>query len=96
MDQDLLKITRHFFQAHKPVAMVCHGVEIAAAAGCLEGRTATTVAKCELDITQFGGRYVNLPCVEDDNLVSVRTWHDYASLFKPFLQLLQVSAAVVV
>lgn len=87
-DRDLLELTRHFFQNDKPIAMVCHGVEIAAAAGCLEGRSATTVAKCELDITQFGGRYVNLPLVTDGNLVSVRTWHDYALLFKPFLQLL--------
>jgi protease I len=87
-DDDLLEITRHFFKNDKPVAMVCHGVEIAAAAGCLAGRTATTVAKCELDITQFGGSYIDRPCVTDGNLVSVRTWHDYAYLFKPFLQLL--------
>ena len=45
-DQDLLRITRHFFTAHKPVAVVCHGVEIAAAAGVLKGRKMTTVAKC--------------------------------------------------
>ncbi|MFN5298083.1 MAG: DJ-1/PfpI family protein, partial [Planctomycetaceae bacterium] len=38
-DQDLLRITRHFFEASKPVAVVCHGVEIAAAAGMLKGRT---------------------------------------------------------
>jgi protease I len=42
--------------ANKPVAVICHGVEIAAAAGCLKGRTLTTVAKCALDITQVGGR----------------------------------------
>src|SRR5262249_47365375 len=34
-NQDLLRITRHFFEANKPVAIVCHGVEIAAAAGLL-------------------------------------------------------------
>ncbi|MCR9118077.1 MAG: DJ-1/PfpI family protein [bacterium] len=88
-DQDLLAITRHFFDANKPVAMVCHGVELAAAAGCLEGRRATTVAKCELDITQVGGEYVDEVCVVDGNLVSCRTWHDYSSFFKPFLELLE-------
>src|SRR5690606_28245077 len=67
-DTDLLRITRHFFEAEKPVAIVCHGIEIAAAAGCLTGRTATTVAKCELDITQFGGTYLDQPCVVDGNL----------------------------
>src|SRR5712692_8178946 len=75
-DQDLLRITRHFFEARKPVAVVCHGVEIVAAAGVLAGRTLTTVAKCALDITQVGGTYVNQPCVVDGHLVSGRTWDD--------------------
>jgi len=88
-DEDLLRITRHFFEADKPVAMVCHGVEIAAAAGCLRGRKATTVAKCALDITQFGGEYVDEPVVIDGNLISSRTWHDYAYLFKPFIEQLK-------
>lgn len=88
-DQDLLKITQHFFQAGKPVAVVCHGVEIAAAAGCLEGRTSTTVAKCALDITQVGGTYVNQPVMRDGNLVSARTWHDNTLFMKEFVALLK-------
>ena len=88
-DSDLLQLTRHFFDRGKPVLVVCHGIEIAAAAGCLEGRKATTVAKCALDITQFGGVYVDQPCVVDGNLVSCRTWHDYAAPFRPFLELLE-------
>jgi deglycase len=88
-DRDLLRLTRHFFEAGKPVAVVCHGVEIAAAAGVLRGRTLTTVAKCALDVTQFGGIYVDRPCVVDGNLVSARTWHDNTELLKQFLNLLQ-------
>ena len=34
-DADLLRITRHFFATHKPIASVCHGVEIPARAGCV-------------------------------------------------------------
>ncbi len=94
-DEDLLRITRHFFTAEKPVAMVCHGVELAAAAGCLEGRRATTVAKCQLDITQFCGAYADEPCVVDGNLVSCRTWHDYSSFFKPFLELLEAQRVAI-
>jgi len=88
-DQDLLRITRHFFEAKKPVAIICHGVEIAAAAGVLLGRTLTTVAKCALDITQVGGHYVNDSCVIDGHLVSARTWHDNTPLLKEFLRLLK-------
>ncbi|PQO38839.1 peptidase [Blastopirellula marina] len=93
-DQDLLRITRHFFDCGKPVAIVCHGVEIAAAAGCLVGRSATTVAKCELDITQFGGTYINQPCVIDGNLVSARTWHDYSPFMPKFIELLKLTSGV--
>ncbi len=89
-DRHLLDITRHFMQANKPVASVCHGVEILAAAGCLQGRTITTVAKCELDATLVGGKYVNQPCVVDGNLVSARTWHDNTPFMKEFVRLLKV------
>ncbi len=95
-DQDLLRITRHFFEEGKPVLMVCHGVEIAAAAGCLKGRHATTVAKCALDITQFGGAYSDAPVVIDGNLVSCRTWHDYSACFKPFIERLRAAEAAAV
>ena len=88
-DPDLLRLTRHFFETGKPVAVVCHGVEIAAAAGVLRGRTLTTVAKCALDVTQFGGVYVERNCVVDGNLVSARTWHDNTALLKQFVKMLK-------
>jgi len=91
-DPHLLDITRHFFETGKPVAMVCHGVEIAAAAGCLKGRKATTVAKCALDITSLGGEYLAQPCVIDGNLVSARTWHDNTILLKEFVAMLKSAA----
>lgn len=88
-DQDLLRITRHFFETNKPVAVVCHGVEIAAAAGVLKGRTMTTVAKCALDITQVGGSYVDKQFVVDGAMVSARTWHDNTALMKQFVKMLK-------
>jgi len=90
-DKHLMDLVRAFFAANKPVAMVCHGVELAAAAGCLKNRTATTVAKCELDITSFGGHYVDKPCVVDGNLVSGRTWHDNPFFLPPFIQMLNAA-----
>jgi protease I len=91
-NQDLLRITRHFFEHNKPVAVVCHGVEIVAAAGVLRGRTMTTVAKCALDISQVGGTYVDRNCVVDGNLVSARTWHDNTALLKQFVRMLKEAA----
>ena len=90
-DSHLLAVTRHFFETNKPVASVCHGIEILAAADCLRGRRATTVAKCALDITSFGGTYVDEPYVVDRNLVTARTWHDNTPFMKEFLRLLNLT-----
>ena len=90
-DKDLLRITRHFFDAGKPVAMVCHGIEILTAAGVIAGRTLTTVAKCALDVEQGGARYVNRSCVVDGNLVSARTWHDNSDLMREFMRMLKAA-----
>ncbi|RIK73567.1 MAG: peptidase [Planctomycetota bacterium] len=88
-NEALLAITRHIVGAGKPVACVCHGIEILAAAGCLRGRRATTVAKCVLDIEQVGGLYVDEPVVIDGNLVTARTWHDNTALLRAFIQMLK-------
>ena len=88
-DQHLLAITRHFFETGKPIAMLCHGVEIPAAAGCLKGRKGTTVPKCALDITQVGGTYVDEDLVIDGNLISVRGWHQNPLLMREFCKLLR-------
>jgi len=87
-DKDLMRITRHFFEANKPVAVVCHGIEIVSAAGVIRGRTVTTVAKCALDAEQGGAKYVNQPIVVDGNLVSARTWHDNAPFMREFMKML--------
>jgi protease I len=94
-DQDLMRAVRHFFAPgkEKPVAVVCHGVEIVAAAGVLKGRKMTTVGKCALDITQVGGTYLDQPLVVDGNLISCRTWHDYDTQFmKEFIRQLRKRA----
>ena len=87
-DEDLLRLTRHFFEAGKPVASVCHGIEILTAADVIRGRTVTTVAKCARDAAQGGARYVDRPVAVDGNLVSARTWHDNAPFLREFMKLL--------
>jgi protease I len=87
-DADLLNLTRLFFEWDKPVASVCHGIEIVAAAGALTGREATTVAKCKLDVESFGGTYVDREAVVSGNLVTARTWHDNPAWMREFIRLL--------
>lgn len=90
-NKDLLRITRHFFEAKKPVAVVCHGIEIVSAAGVIGGRKCTTVAKCALDAEQGGGKYVDQPYVIDGNMISARTWHDYAPFMHEFMKMLNAA-----
>src|SRR5688572_20671968 len=49
-DNDLVRITRHFFKVGKPICSVCHGVEIPAYADCVKGRRMATVPKCRFDL----------------------------------------------
>lgn len=87
-NQDLLRITREMALAGKPIASVCHGIEILTAAGIIAGKTVTTVAKCQLDAEQGGAKYVNQDVVIDGSLVTSRTWHDNAPLMRAFLRML--------
>ncbi|HLX63839.1 MAG TPA: DJ-1/PfpI family protein [Planctomycetota bacterium] len=93
-DEDLLRVTRHFFETNKPIASVCHGVEIPARAGCVKGRRMATVAKCKFDLEVCGGIYVNEARVVDGNLVSGRTYHDNGKYFGAFIKLLNAARTV--
>lgn len=87
-DADLMRVTQAMFAANKPVASVCHGIEILAAAGVLPGKQATTVAKCKFDCEFSGGTYVDQEVVVSGNLVTARTWHDNPAWMREFIKLL--------
>lgn len=90
-DTDLMRIVRHFFTTNKPVASICHGIELVAAAGVLKGRTATTVRKCRYDIEFSGGKYIDEPVVVDGNLVTTRVWQDNTPFMREFVKMLRAA-----
>jgi protease I len=90
-DADLLELTRSMVAAGKPIACVCHGVEILTAAGVIHGRTVTTVAKCRLDAEQGGAKYTDREVVVDGQFITARTWHDNAHLMREFIKSLKVA-----
>jgi len=92
-DEDLVRITRHFFAAGKPICSVCHGVEIPAFADCVRGRRMATVPKCRFDLEVCGGIFVNEPCVVDGNLVSGRTYHDHGQFVGKWIEQLTEARA---
>ena len=91
-DENLVRITRSFFGSDKPIASVCHGVEIPAYAGCVKGRRMATVSKCRFDLEVSGGIFVDAPCVIDGNVVSGRTYHDSGHVVAPWIRLLEAAA----
>jgi len=91
-DEELLRITRHFFAENKPVAVVCHGAEIVATADVIRGRRMATVPKCRFDVEVCGGTFVNERCVRDGNMVSGRTWHDNPWFMREFIKMLRDAA----
>jgi protease I len=92
-DKDLLRIVQHFFNARKPVCVVCHGAEILAAARVIEGRRMATVAKCQLDIELCGAVFVNEGCVRDGSMVSGRTWNDQHLYMPEFMRMVAQEVA---
>jgi protease I len=91
-DRELIRIVRHFFDERKPVAVVCHGAEIVAAADVIRGRRMATVPKCRFDIEVCGATFVNDGCVRDGNMVSGRTWHDNPFYMGEFMRMLREAA----
>jgi protease I len=91
-DADLIRIVQNFFAKEKPVAVVCHGAEIVAAANVISGKRIATVTKCQLDVELCGGTFVNEACVRDGNMVSGRTWHDQHKYMREFMRMLREQA----
>ncbi len=91
-DPHLLETIRVLVAAGRPVACLCHGIEILTAAGCIEGKRVTTVPKCALDAQQGGARYVDEDVVVDGRLVTGRGYQQNTRVLREFLNLLDDAA----
>jgi protease I len=87
-DKDLLTIVKQMNDRRLPIASVCHGIEIVAAADIIKGRRITTVRKCRFDAEVCGATFVDAEVVVDGNLVCARTWHDNPAWMRAFIGLL--------
>jgi protease I len=73
----VLEVVRHFAEAHKPIAAICHAAQLLAAAGVLKGRRVSCYPAVSPEVAAAGGTYVDLAmdkaCVEG-NLVTAPAW----------------------
>jgi protease I len=54
----VLEIVRHFASANKPIAAICHGAQLLAAAGVLKGKQVSCYPACQPEVELSGGSYV--------------------------------------
>jgi protease I len=87
----VLEIVRHFSSAKKPIAALCHGAQILAAAGILQGKRCSCYPAVAPEVTQSGGTFVDVAMTEavvDGNLVTGPAWPAHPAWLAKFLVLL--------
>lgn len=88
---------RHFFEAGKPVASICHGGQLLAGAGVLKGRTCSAYPACRAEVELAGGTYADIAvdqAVTEGNLVSAPAWPAHPAWISQFLALLGTRIAL--
>ncbi len=93
LNSNVLDIVKAFDAAGKPIAAICHGLQILSAAGILKGRTCTAYPACGPEVTLAGGTYQQIEiddAIVDGNLVTAPAWPAHPAFCREFLTLLGV------
>ena len=91
LNEKVIFLTRHFAQADKPLAAICHGIQILTAADVVRGRRLTAYPAVGPEITLAGGEYVEVPATEavvDGNWVTSPAWPGHSKWIAEFLKIL--------
>lgn len=97
LNKRVLEITKDFFDQDKPVAAICHGIQVLTAAKVLQGRTLTAYVAVGPDIELAGGIWKNIPAdqaVVDGNLVTSPAWPGHQNILKEFYKLLGIKISL--
>jgi protease I len=91
LDAKVIAMVKHFFDTKKPVAAVCHGAQILAAAKVISGRKVSAYPACQPEVELAGGTYAKIPmdqAVTDGNLVTSPAWPAHPAWLAQFLAVL--------
>lgn len=94
LNNRVIEIVKHFFDKNKPVAAICHGIQVLTTAQVLKGRTLTAYVAVGPDIELAGGTWKNIPAdqsIVDGNLVTSPAWPGHQAILKDFYNLLGIS-----
>jgi len=91
MNGRVVEITRHFLQADKPVAAICHGAQLLAATGLIKGRRVSAYPACQVEVELAGAEYCSVAidaAVTDGKLVTAPAWPAHPAWIRQFLAVL--------
>lgn len=93
LNEKVISIVRHFMENNKPVASICHGQQVLAAAGVLKGRLCTAYPTVKPEVVQAGAKWAEVNetytnAYVDGNLVTAAAWPGHPEWMHKFLELL--------
>ncbi|MCF1489988.1 DJ-1/PfpI family protein [Pseudomonas sp. AA27] len=91
LNDKVLELVKAFDEAGKPIAAVCHGAQLLAAAGVLEGRECSAYPACAPEVRLAGGRFIDIAVDQahvDGNLVTAPAWPAHPAWLAAFLEVL--------
>ena len=91
LNEKLIEMVKHFFEADKPVAAICHGIQILTTAGVIKGRKLTAYPAVGPEVTLAGGEFQDIPADQayvDGNLVTSPAWPGHPSFIREFLKIM--------
>ncbi|MCA0756762.1 type 1 glutamine amidotransferase [Paenibacillus sp. N4] len=91
-DKDVQAFVQQADKAGTTISAICHGPQVLAAAGLLEGRTLTAYPGISGEIEAAGGKFVDKEVVVDRNLVTSRTPEDEPAFIRETLDRIGVNA----
>jgi protease I len=87
-NKKLIELTQKANELNKVIASICQGSQILISAKCVKGRTVSGYYSIKDDIMNAGGKYLDLPVVQDGNLVCTAHYKDMGPWMKRFIDVL--------
>lgn len=91
MNERVIAIVREFNEIKKPIAAVCHGAQLLAAADILQGRLCSAYPACATEVKLAGGIYADIAVTEavtDGHLVTAPAWPAHPAWLAQFIKAL--------
>ncbi|WP_368678509.1 DJ-1/PfpI family protein [Acinetobacter lactucae] len=97
MNERVVEIVREFDRVKKPIAAVCHGAQLLAAADVLQGRLCSAYPACAAEVKLAGGQYADIAVTEavtDGHLVTAPAWPAHPAWLAQYVKVLGATITI--